>query len=100
VLKGLLEVDESYVGGVAEGIRGRGAAGKTPGAVALELNETGKPGRMAMSTLAKVDGHSLRKFAVQSIEKGSTLRTDGWGSYRRVAKAGYQHKATVTGSGK
>jgi hypothetical protein len=42
----------------------------------------------------------LRKFAEKSIAKGSTLRTDGWGAYKRVAKAGYKHKATVTGSGK
>ena len=102
VLKGLVEVDESYVGGQAEGTgtTGRGAAHKTPVAVALELDDAGKPRRVAMGTLARVDGHSLRKFAVQAIEKGSTLRTDGWGSYRRVAQAGYQHKATVTGSGK
>lgn len=102
VLKGLVEVDDAYVGGEAEGpgAAGRASVGKTPVAVAVELNESGKPGRVALGTLAKVDGHSLRQFATQSIEKGSTLRTDGWGAYRRVAKAGYRHKAIVTGSGK
>ena len=29
-----------------------------------------------------------------------TLRTDGWGSYRRVVQAGYEHDPVVTGSGK
>lgn len=101
VLKGLVEVDEAYVGGEAEGsgTTGRGSAGKTPVAVAVELDEVGKPRHVALGTLAKVDGHSLRKFATQSIQPGSTLHTDGWSSYKTVAKAGYRHKATVTGSG-
>jgi hypothetical protein len=101
VLKGLVEVDEAYVGGEAEGsgTTGRGSAGKTPVAVAVELDEAGKPGHVALGALAKVDGHSLKTFALRTIEPGSTLRTDGWSSYRTVAKAGYKHKATVTGSG-
>jgi transposase-like protein len=100
-LDGLVEVDECYVGGTAEGTGsvGRGAAHKTAVGVAVELTPAGKPGRVALDTLPSVDGHSLRKFAEQSIAKGSTLRTDGWGAYKPVAKAGYQHKAVVTGSG-
>jgi transposase-like protein len=101
VLTGLVEVDDCYVGGDAEGTgtTGRGAANKTPVAVAIELDDAGKPRRVALDALAKVDGHSLRKFAAKSIEKGATLRTDGWGAYRAVAKVGYRHKATVTGRG-
>jgi len=101
-LAGLVEVDECYVGGEAEGsgTTGRGAAKKTPVAVAVELDELGKPRRVAMDTLAKVDGHSLRKFTEDSVTKGAMLKTDGWGSYRRVAKAGYRHDAIVTGGGR
>lgn len=100
-LEGLVEVDECYVGGDAEGTgtTGRGAAKKTPVAVAVELDESGKPRRVAMDTMAKVDGHSLRKFTEASVTKGATLKTDGWGSYRRVAQAGYRHDAIVTGGG-
>ena len=39
-----------------------------------------------MGTLKKVDGHCLKRFAEGAIERGSKLRTDGWGSYRSVAK--------------
>lgn len=99
-LQGLVEVDETYVGGRATGTRGRGAEKKTPVAVAVELDEKQKPRRIAMGVLEKVDGHSLKRFATKAIEKGSTLRTDGWGSYRSVAKAGYSHEAIITGSGK
>lgn len=101
VLTGVVEVDECYVGGNAEGTgtTGRGSANKTAVAVAVELNEAGKPGRVALDTLERVDGHSLRKFTEKSVQKGAMLWTDGWGAYKTVAKAGYRHKATVTGSG-
>ena len=99
-LQGLVEVDETYVGGRATGTPGRGAEKKTPVAVAVELDDQQKPRRIAMESLAKVNGHSLKRFAERAIEKGSKLRTDGWGSYRSVAKAGYEHEAIVTGGGK
>lgn len=99
-LQGLVEVDEAYVGGRATGTRGRGAEKKTPVAVAVELNDKQKPKRIAMGVLQKVDGHSLKRFAAREIAQGSKLRTDGWGSYRSVAKAGYSHEAITTGGGK
>ncbi len=98
-LQGLVEVDETYVGGQATGTPGRGAEKKTPVAVAVELDVERKPRRIAMGVLADVGGHSLKTFAQRSIDKGSTLRTDGWGSYRTVAKAGYEHEAIPTGGG-
>ncbi|GIK15601.1 MAG: hypothetical protein BroJett003_05650 [Planctomycetota bacterium] len=69
-------------------------------AVAVELRADGKPGRVAMQSIERPDAHCLRKFAESKIEKGATLKTDGWGAYASVAKAGYKHKAIVTGSGK
>ncbi|MCG3132452.1 MAG: hypothetical protein FLDDKLPJ_03302 [Phycisphaerae bacterium] len=101
VLQGLVEVDECYVGGQADdGTTGRGASNKTAVAVAVELRADGRPGRVAMQSMERPDTHSLRKFAESKIEKGATLKTDGWGAYASVAKSGYQHKAIVTGSGK
>jgi transposase-like protein len=100
VLEGLVEVDETYVGGRAEGTTGRGAEKKTPVAVALELRGDGKPGRVAMRSLERPDGHCLRRFAQGKIKKGARLRTDGWGAYKRVAQVGYRHTAIVTGGGK
>jgi len=101
VLQGLVEVDECYVGGESrDGTTGRGASHKTPVAVAVELREDGRPGHVAMQCVRNVDAQSLRKFAESKIEKGATLKTDGWGAYASVAKAGYKHKAIVTGSGK
>jgi transposase-like protein len=100
VLEGLVEVDETYVGGKAEGTVGRGAEKKTTVAVALELRADGKPGHVAMRSIERPDGHCLRRFAEGKIKKGAELRTDGWGAYKRVAQVGYRHTAIVTGGGK
>ena len=53
-----------------------------------------------MRSIARADGHCLRRFAEKKITKGATLKTDGWGAYRSVVRARYTHEATVTGSGK
>ena len=100
MLEGLVEVDETYVGGAEPGHPGRGVEKKVPVAVALELAEDGKPRRIAMSTVARVDGHSLKRFTTANVKKGSALRTDGWSAYRSVAKAGYTHEAITTGGGR
>jgi hypothetical protein len=103
VLQGLVEVDETYVGGEEPGQRGRpgrDSQKKVPVAVALELDDQGKPKRVAMASVQRVDGHCLKRFAQRTIAKGSTLRTDGWGAYRTVAKAGYAHRSVITGSGR
>jgi len=101
VLQGLVEVDETYVGGEEPGRPGRPGRDsdkKVPVAVALELDAAGKPRRVAMASVKRVSGHHLKRFAVQAIAKGSRLRTDGWGAYRVVAKAGYEHEPIITGS--
>ena len=85
-LKGLVEVDETYVGGRATGARGRGADKKTPVAVAVELDDAQKPRRIAMRTLKKVDGHCPKRFAEGAIEQGSKLRTAGGGGYRTLGR--------------
>ena len=103
LLQGLVEVDETYVGGEEPGRPGRpgpDSQKKVPVAVALELDERGKPRRVAMASVKRVDGHCLKRFAQRTIAKGATLRTDGWGAYRTVAKAGYDHRSVITGSGR
>ena len=68
--------------------------------MAVELDENDRPKRIAIQGLKSVDARSLRGFTTRHVAKGSCLRTDGWGSYVSVAKAGYEHEAIVTGGGK
>ena len=99
-LRGLVEVDECCVGAQAhDGSTGRGARSKTPVAVAVELTPDGKPGHIALETVARVNSRSLTRFAKRHISRGAMLKTDGWGAYDNVAAAGYQHRTIVTGGG-
>lgn len=99
VLQGLVQVDETYVGGKEPGRSGRGVKTKTPVAVAMELTPAGKPGRVKMSPVKRVNAHCLRGFVKRAVAKGSTLHTDGWSAYISVAKAGYEHRREPTRSG-
>ncbi len=98
-LQGLVEVDETYVGGREPGRPGRGVDRKVPVAVAVELAEDGRPKRIALRGLKRADSRSLTDFTTRYVAKGSCLRTDGWGGYASVAKAGYDHEVIVTGGG-
>jgi transposase-like protein len=95
-LRGVVEVDETFLGGERGGKRGRGAAGKALVAIAVEDTAV-KPGtkgigRVRMSRIADASSDSLLKFIRDNIEEGSTVRTDCWSGYSGVAAAGYKHE--------
>jgi transposase-like protein len=96
-LSGVIEVDETYVGGEKSGKRGRGAEGKCLVGVAVEDTGTGtKPGigRIRLQRLPDASAPSLNAFLERYIEQGSTVRTDGWKGYEHVAAHGYAHLIT------
>lgn len=89
-LSGTVEVDETYIGGKKSGKRGRGATGKTLVVIAVE--DKGKEfGRIRLQQVGDASGRSLIPAVENSVEPGSTVRTDGWGGYRDLASAGYVH---------
>jgi len=88
MLKGQIEVDETYLGGKKKGKRGGGAEGKIPVIIAVEIMSKGT-GRFRISTLPDVTRKSLKGFIDANIEKGSELITDGWESYKKIV--GYNH---------
>jgi transposase-like protein len=88
LLRGLVEMDDAYVGGKRPGPAGRGAEGKTPIVVAAE-SPTGAVRAIAAKTL---NGKAFGAFARQAIESGSTIRTDGLPACRGVRKEGFAHE--------
>ena len=96
MLAGVVEMDESYVGGVSKGIRGRGAEGKTPVAVMCEQNESGGCSLAHMQVIDDVSGLSLGEAADSYARPGSVLATDGFPSYLPVGKLGFDHQPLVT----
>lgn len=89
-LSGLVEMDETLVGGERSGKRGRGAQGKTLVLIAVE--DTGKGiGRIRLSTIPDASGEAIKGATLQMVNPGSTIRTDGWDGYNLLAAYGYAH---------
>src|ERR1039458_1041822 len=82
-LRGLVEVDEGYVGGEEHGEprKGRGARNKAVVAVAVEHSAAGQPGRTpvpgfaALSVLPNAGSSSLDGFLKAKVEPGSHVLT-------------------------
>ena len=99
-LSGRVEVDETFLGGVSEGPRGRGSEGKA--LVVIAAQEDGKGiGRIRLARIADASANSLRGFIKQAIAPGTILHTDGWDGYAGIADQGYGHEVSVLrGKGK
>lgn len=92
-LSGLVEVDETYIGGPEPGASGRHVDKKSIVVVAAE--EAGEEiGRIRLKRVSDVSGAQLLPFIRESIEPGSTVHTDGWRGYISVSAAGYRHQVT------
>jgi transposase-like protein len=89
-LSGIIEVDETYIGGEKSGKRGRGAAGKALVLIMAE-DDDGKIGRIRLSRIPNASSESLTNAIKMYIKPGSTLHTDGWKGYEAVNNAGYSH---------
>lgn len=90
-LSGVVEVDETYVGGPKPGKRGRGAEGKTLIVIAVEDKDELGLGRIRLGRVEDASGESLMRFIQDNVEIGSTIRTDGWKGYNGLWEQGYKH---------
>jgi hypothetical protein len=94
-LSGIVELDESFLGGKTPGRPGP-ASGKAPVMIAVERISAQRLGRIRLA-VAKAPGTlGLVDFACEVIEPGSVIRTDGAPMLKRLAALGYAHEP-VTG---
>jgi len=93
-LKGVVEVDEAFIGSrQSGGKRGRGTDNKSLVIVAVEYGEKkNRIGRIRMKIIPDASSSSIETFLDESVEKGSTVITDGWLGYNNVKDKGYDHK--------
>jgi len=94
-LNGYVEVDETYVGGEEEGVRGRQVQDKAIVAVAVEVHSPKGFGRIRMRQVTDVSAASLTPFVCDAVEPGATVHTDGWRGYNQIPDHGYKHEVTV-----
>jgi transposase-like protein len=95
-LSARVEADETYLGGPKPGRPGRGAAGKTRVAGAVESGR-GNPrgrrlGRLRLAVVPDVSARSLESFLATAVAKPAAVATDGWSGYGGLAAAGYRHE--------
>jgi transposase-like protein len=95
-LSARVEVDETYVGGPRPGKPGRGAAGKTKVAGAVESGRGAakgrRRGRLRPAGVSDASASSLEGFLGQNVARPATVATDGWSGYRGLGAAGYAHE--------
>lgn len=86
LLKGEVELDESYFGGRRKGKRGRGAFNKVPVFGILERN-----GIVKVEVVQDVKAETLLNLTVQTVRRGSIIYTDKFKSYDSLMFCGYRH---------
>lgn len=96
-LSGLVEVDETYLGGVEAGRRGGRQRDSDKAIVvgAVEVRGRGS-GRVRLAVVEDLSAASLVPFVEAAVAPGSTVLTDGWQGYAPLRKA-YDHRPSTVG---
>ena len=84
-LRGIVEADETYVGGRSKGKRGRGTD-KTP---VIGVVERG--GDVVAQPSDRVDSLTIAEFIADNVDFDARLMTDKFPSYRRIGQEMAQH---------
>jgi len=93
-LSGLVELDETFIGGVSVGKQGA-STDKVPVQIAVERVSDRKLGRVRFALADAPGSLGLVEFACATVAPGSTIRTDGARMLRRLGERGYTHEYTT-----
>lgn len=90
-LSGIVEVDESYIGGRQAGPGGRGARGKAMVIAAVERRDPNRAGRLRLRHIPSATSEHLLRFIEDSCEPGTIVWTDSLNSYLALRETSYHH---------
>jgi len=104
-LSGLIEADETFIGGPEKGKRGRGAGNKSLVVGGVEVlvyeDKSGKrrerAGRLRLALIPDASAESLGKFLTDNVAPKSRIRTDGWTGYSDAALEDFVHHIRIVG---
>jgi hypothetical protein len=97
-LRGLVEIDEGYIGGEEAGVDGRKTAKKSLVICAVEVRLGGRreaAGRVRMSRIEAASRDAIEDFVGATVGPGARVRTDGLPSYGHLRDLGYEHEPIV-----
>lgn len=95
LLKGLIQLDDSFFGSSTQGgKRGRGTE-KAKVMVGLSINDKGHPEYLKMEVVNNLRGQTIVDFALAHIAEGSTISSDAYRSYRKLQDEDFSHEAKV-----
>lgn len=89
-LKGLVEGDETYVGGRQKGKRGRSIRWSNKQCVAGLVERKGKA---ELKIIDYVSEEALTDFVSKTVKEDSTVYTDAFGGYNGLNYAGFYHES-------
>ena len=90
-LHGIVEMDETLIGGIHEGRLGRSDPRKAQVLVAAEEVD-GCIGRIRLACIPDASGQTLLANTLEMVEPGAAIRTYGWRDYNVLPDHGYIHE--------
>ena len=91
-LAGLIELDDTYIGGKAKGgKRGRGASNKTVVLAAVEVPKNKKPRFAMLEVVQNLETDTIKPLVEKRIQKLATLKTDAYSPFQFLPKKEYYH---------
>ena len=95
-LAGLVEMDDSYFGGKKyPGKRGRGSENKSTVIVGVQLSEDEQPQFTNMIKVENLTEEHIKETVKEHVVEKSSVKTDGYSSYKVLKKYNYIHTPLV-----
>ena len=109
LLSGVVEADETFIGGPAKGKKGRGAAKAAHKSLVLGMVEVlsykdkngeklKRAGRVRLQVADHADEITIEDFLKKNLTPSSQVRTDSWKGYSETALKKYRHLVKIQGS--